>query len=104
MRRVPNDAGRVIIALGDMPLVRRETLDRLLATPPEGIVVPVMQGRRGHPVLFSRRFFESLTLLSGDAGAAAILRQNPTLVQEVEVDDSGIHIDMDRPEDMAGVS
>ncbi|RMH95188.1 MAG: nucleotidyltransferase family protein, partial [Calditrichaeota bacterium] len=94
----------VMILPGDMPLIRRETLLALCrafagATLSAPIVVPVHGGRRGNPVVFSPEYREALLGISGDRGAKAILRAHPRAVVEVEVDDPGIFIDVDTPED-----
>ncbi len=51
----------VIVLLGDMPMIKAETIDRLIGAydPNSGglIVVPSHNGKRGNPVVWSRRFF-----------------------------------------------
>jgi len=94
------DAAGWIIALGDMPFVRPDTIRRLVAALSQGadIVVPVYNGMRGNPVGFSRTHLERLLQLSGDSGARKLLQQFP--VKEVEVDDSGICRDIDTMADL----
>ena len=61
---VPADADGAIVCLGDMPQVDAALIDRLIAAfdPERGalIVVPSIDGRRGNPVVWSRRFFHDL--------------------------------------------
>jgi molybdenum cofactor cytidylyltransferase len=87
-----------------MPLVGAETIRRIVAefAPAFGkeICVPVRGGRRGHPVLFGRRFFPDLSTLTGDVGARALLDAFPTRIVEVIVEDEGIHTDFDTGEDL----
>lgn len=94
-----------MIALGDMPYLRTETVAALAAAfdPEAGaeIVVPVCDSERGHPVLFARRFFDALGSLTGDVGAKHVVRNEEEVVAEVETDDPGILRDVDTPEDMA---
>ena len=56
----PNIDG-VIVCLGDMPQVDAALIDRLIGAvdPDKGalIAVPVIEGKRGNPVVWSRRFF-----------------------------------------------
>ena len=57
-----------------MPLVSAQLIDRLIEedfAPDRGRLmrVPVSEGRRGNPVLWSRRFFRELMTLDGDVGA-----------------------------------
>jgi molybdenum cofactor cytidylyltransferase len=92
-----------VIALADMPLIRPETIRRVAAALAGGarIAAPVYRGERGHPVGFAMEFRSALMRLTGDTGARAILDQNRDAVQLVECDDPGIHIDIDRPSDLA---
>lgn len=89
----------IIVALGDMPLVSSRTVEMLCERwRPASIVAPVSRdGRRGHPVLFDRAFFSDLRRLSGDRGAAPLLRRHRDRCVHVRVDDSGIHLDADTP-------
>lgn len=91
-----SQADAVAILLGDMPWVRVETLQTLCAqAAPGSIVLPVYQGRRGHPVIFGRQFWPPLQALDGDAGARAVLLANAPYVVEIEVDDAGVLRDVD---------
>ncbi len=100
---LPDTIDGAMICLGDMPHVRADTIGRLIAafSPAGGadICVPVHDGRRGHPVLFGRRFFKELSRLTGDAGARALMDSQGAQVIEVTVDDQGIFKDYDTPED-----
>jgi len=93
------DHASVLVALGDMPRVRVDTLDRLIAEAGPGrIVVPVANGRRGNPVLWDRSFFSGLLNLSGDAGARGVIAARPDAVTSVVVDDLGVLFDVDTPD------
>jgi molybdenum cofactor cytidylyltransferase len=89
-----------LIALADMPFVAAATLRALAESLARGasIVAPVFEGQRGHPVGFAASHFEALARLEGDVGARSIL-SNAT-VHLVEVSDSGILRDIDRPGDL----
>jgi molybdenum cofactor cytidylyltransferase len=86
---VPDGTDGAVILLGDMPLIDAKLVDRLLDTfaPDRGslIVVPVAGGRRGNPVLWSRRFFSELMTLDGDVGARHLIARHMEAVTEVEV-------------------
>ena len=89
----------VMVSLGDMPLVTSETINALItAYNPEAkqeICVPVYQGKRGNPVLWSSRFIHEMMLLSGDKGARDLLTRHQEIVQDVIVHDSGVVVDFD---------
>lgn len=96
------DAAGWIIALGDMPSIGVPTIAAVKETLQRGasIVVPTMNGRRGHPVGFSARYFEALTHLKGDVGARVLLQAEEAVVEEISVNDRGIFADIDTPEDL----
>ncbi|HTZ01059.1 MAG TPA: molybdopterin-binding/glycosyltransferase family 2 protein, partial [Xanthobacteraceae bacterium] len=62
-----------IVCLGDMPQVDSGLIDRLTGAldPDKGalVVVPTIDGKRGNPVVWSRRFFSDLMAVEGDVGA-----------------------------------
>jgi molybdenum cofactor cytidylyltransferase len=100
-----SNADAVAIFLADMPLIRRESLETLLAhTSTNAIVQPSYQGKRGHPVLFGRDFWPQLAALSGDAGAKPVLQRNAEAVHIVELDDLGVLQDVDTQQDWQRLS
>jgi len=92
----------ILVALADQPFIPPEVIDRLIEAfqgTSKGIVVPTFQGRRGHPVIFHRRYMEELRSLSGDQGGRELLHRNPEDLLEVEVDCPGVITDIDTLED-----
>jgi molybdenum cofactor cytidylyltransferase len=104
---VPSDADGAIICLGDMPQVDAALIDRLLGAfdPERGalVVVPTVAGKRGNPVVWSRRFFPELAALEGDVGARRLLASYPEAVVEVPVSGNAALIDVDTPDALAAV-
>jgi molybdenum cofactor cytidylyltransferase len=97
------EADAVLVALADMPEVRAEHADALIAAfdPDNGKAIcraTDSEGRPGHPVLFGRRFFESLGRLEGDEGAREILRANADFVAPVQTPGRAARLDLDTPE------
>lgn len=97
-----------LIFLGDMPFVQAETVESLLAeyefrrqNGQHPIIVPVRNGDKGHPVLFSSTYFPEIAKLSGDSGARRVVENHKEHVFEVEVVDPGVIRDIDTPEDLA---
>jgi len=70
------DYDAVLIVLGDMPLITRETINKIINTYREGCtaVIPTHKGLRGNPVLIHRSLFNELMRLKGDVGARELLR------------------------------
>ncbi len=99
---VPDDADGAVICLGDMPLISAHLIDRLIEAfaPDSGnlIAVPVSDGRRGNPVLWSRRFFSELMTLDGDIGARHLIAKHNEAVAEVPVEGPGAFLDIDTPQ------
>ncbi|MBB3192123.1 nucleotidyltransferase family protein [Halomonas cerina] len=95
-------AAAAAILLGDMPYLSPDTLRVLRdSATPKRIVRPRHRGRPGHPVLFGRAFWDELTALVGDEGARSIIARHRTHCLEFEVNDPGIHIDIDVAADLA---
>lgn len=92
----------------DQPHVSVRTVELLLEEYRKGkasVVVPTHQGRRGHPVLFSRDVFDDLLDAPMDLGARAVVRaqQDKGRLVEVPVEDSAILEDIDTPEAYEGL-
>ncbi len=103
--RALGDVDGAIVSLVDHPAVRAETVSALLdAVRPDRIVVPRHQGRRGHPVVFGSELFAELCATPHEAGARAVVRADPARVLELDVDDAGIHVDIDTPDDLAAAT
>jgi len=100
--RASPEAGAWIVALADMPYIQSTSHHGVAARLRAGdsLVATKFQGRRGHPVGFSGRWRDQLSVLTGDQGGKAILEQNPGELRLVEVDDPGVVRDIDRPEDL----
>lgn len=93
-----------IILLGDMPGITAALIDRMIASfdPAEGrICVATYRGKRGHPVLFDRRFYPALQSITGDIGARHVVAANEEAVCEVDADNDAPLIDIDTPDDLA---
>jgi molybdenum cofactor cytidylyltransferase len=99
---LPDDVDGAVVLLGDMPRVTAALIDDLIAAfaPAEGAlaVVPVRDGHRGNPVLFSRVFFPELQAVTGDVGARGLLGAHGEGVVEMVVSDDAAFLDVDTPE------
>jgi molybdenum cofactor cytidylyltransferase len=97
-----------VILLGDMPQIDAKLIDRLVAAfdPEKGalVVVPTIEGRRGNPVIWARRFFPELMAVTGDVGARHIIANVAEAVAEVPVSDPAITVDVDTPDVLARIS
>ena len=66
-------------------------------------MVPTIDGKRGNPVVWSRRFFPELIALEGDVGARHLIGRYPEAVAEVPLDDARRLTDVDTPEALIAV-
>ena len=99
------EAGSVLVALGDQPLVSVEVIRALLEAPASKtrpIVVPAYADERGrNPVLVRRAAFDLVGEATGDRGLGPVLEAHPDLVAEIAVE--GANPDIDTPADHARV-
>jgi molybdenum cofactor cytidylyltransferase len=92
-----------IVALADMPFVRRTSIAAVRDAIERGaaIAAPYFRARRGHPVGIAGRFYQQLMELKGDEGARRIVTENAAALVKIPVGDPGVVRDIDRPEDLA---
>ena len=94
-----------VVSLVDHPRVCAATVARLIGAwraADVEVVRPVYEGRRGHPYLVGRPVFDALREGEGEGGARAILARRSSL--DVQVDDAGVHDDLDTPERIDAVA
>lgn len=100
----------------DMPFIQQETLEelkRVAVSENPKILRPVLTPELkttaeaekrpdvGHPVGFSKDLFPLLGSIQGDFGAKAIISSHEKDVKNISVDDYGIVMDVDSPQDLA---
>ena len=100
-----NESTGLMICLADMPFAETSDLNLLIqafndyrSTESSLIIVPVFQGKRGNPVLFSEVFREKILTHKGE-GCREIVRQFPHYVKEVSMENDNLLRDIDTPED-----
>lgn len=99
---LPEDAQSVLIFLADQPEIRPGVINRVIDAYNEelfGIVIPVNEHRRGHPLLVDLKYRKTLEELDLEAGLRSLRHQFPGDVLEVEVHEPGILVDIDTRED-----
>ena len=102
LRFLPRPCQAILVALGDQPAITSKLVDDLLlafANSGKGILVPVHDGKRGHPVLFSATYREEILTHYDDEGLRGLLRAHPGDVHEIAVGTPSILTDMDYPEE-----
>jgi molybdenum cofactor cytidylyltransferase len=101
--RAAGEADGYLVALADMPFVRRSTIAAVREALARGalLAAPYWRARRGHPVGFAGRLRAELEASSGDQGARRLLEAHAAELVKVPVGDPGAIRDIDRPADLA---
>ena len=99
---LPPECEKVMVALGDQPAITTKLVDEMigsLAATNKGIIVPIYNGKRGHPILFSERYRQEIMTHYDDVGLRGLLWTHPDDVFELNASTSAVLSDMDHPED-----
>jgi molybdenum cofactor cytidylyltransferase len=100
LRALPDTIGSAIFLLADQPHIPIELVKALQdqhAQALNPIVAPLIDDRRGNPVLFDRVTFADLQSLTGDVGGRAVFAKHP--IAYVPWHDTNLLLDVDTPED-----
>jgi len=97
-----NQAEGYLIGLGDQPLITPDIINSLItvfSNEQTGIAICSHKKKKGHPVIFARKFRQALCNLTGDTGGRTIIRQHGAEVRYVDIGSEAIFIDIDTPDD-----
>ena len=83
----------------DHPCISEKTLETLLRRDGD-IRVPTHQGRRGHPTAFDARIRNEVLALGDDQPLHDVLHARPSRIAEIPVDDPGVLLNVDTPDDL----
>ena len=100
LQALPDAIGSAIFLLADQPHIPIELVNALKdqhAQALSPIVAPLIDERRGNPVLFDRVTFTELQSLTGDVGGRAVFAKHP--IAFVPWHDANLLLDVDTPED-----
>ena len=91
LKNLSDNTDAFFICLGDMPFVNKNVYKQLIqARIRKEIIVPVYNGQRGNPVLFSKSTKKIIMNVDGDLGARKILDINSDKVLNLEINDESI--------------
>lgn len=88
----------------DCPLVSAGVLRKMAdqacssETSDEDFLVPVFEGKKGHPLYISRRYFDEICRYDGPGGLKAVTDKYWDKMIRIPVDEEGCVMDMDTPE------
>jgi molybdenum cofactor cytidylyltransferase len=92
----------MLVHLVDHPYIDGKLVDLMIQRFYEStklIVVPRYQGKRGHPVIFSRSLFGELLDAPIEQGAKAVVNAHAKETLEIAAGDEGVTIDIDTPDE-----
>ena len=102
LRAMPEDCAAMLVVLGDQPGITADVVAALLKafqTSGRGIVVPIYNGKRGHPLLIAMRYRDEILNCYEDVGLRGLLHAHLGDVYELEFSVPNVIEDMDVPED-----
>ena len=97
-KTLPEETQAVVVVLGDQPSVSKEVIDKIVDAyrkTGKGIVLPVYEKERGHPVIIDMKYKAEVESLSPDIGLRGTVYSHPEDILEVEVDAPEILQDID---------
>lgn len=101
IRSLPEGTDGLLLCLIDHPLISRALVDELIVrfyAVPAKIVLPIYEGRRGHPVIFSSLLYQKLLEAPADKGARAVVWAHAAEVVELPTTEEGCVLNLNDPE------
>jgi molybdenum cofactor cytidylyltransferase len=101
LRSLPAGTDGILLCLIDHPLISatlaHDLIERFYASHAL-IVVPLYDGRRGHPVIFSATLYDELLQAPLDTGARSVVWAHAAEVAEVPTNEEGCVLNLNDPE------
>ncbi len=101
IRSLPSGTDGMVLCPVDHPLVSAALLSDLIeafdAHHP-AVALPIFEGRRGHPVIFSSRLYDELLRAPEDKGARAVVWAHANEIAEVATEEEGCVLNLNDPE------
>ena len=101
VRKLPAGTEGMLLFLIDHPLISSALVGELIAQfhkSKKPIVLPVYEGRRGHPVIFSASLYDELLRAPLETGARAVVWAHKEEVEEVQTNEEGCVLNLNDPE------
>jgi molybdenum cofactor cytidylyltransferase len=99
---LPGDFRAALVFLGDQPMILPVTINSVIDAylkGEKGIVMPVTDRKRGHPLLLDSKYRNEIMRLDSKEGLKAITYEFSSDVLEVEVNTTNVLEDIDTEED-----
>jgi molybdenum cofactor cytidylyltransferase len=101
LRSLPPGTDGIILCLIDHPLISADLVQELIECfykSGKPIVLPLYQGRRGHPVIFSAAVYEELLHAPLETGARAVGWAHSGEVEEMRTNEEGCVLNLNDPD------
>ena len=101
LRSLPPNTDGILLLLIDHPLISSGLVGELIDSfysSRKSIVLPVYDGRRGHPVIFSAELYEDLMKAPIETGARSVVWAHAGEVQVVQTNEEGCVLNLNDPD------
>ena len=102
LEAVPDGADAVMVLLGDQPMIQTEEMDQLIESyrdTEKEIAIATHGNKRGHPILFGRKFISEITGYPVEASLRDLLQKHPSEILEIKTGSDRILRDIDTEND-----
>ena len=103
LRSLPAGTEGMLLCLIDHPLVSNSLVCELIESfykSRKGIILPVYEGRRGHPVIFSSVLYKELLEAPLETGARSVVWAHPEEIEQVATNEEGCVLNLNDPDTM----
>ena len=97
-KNLPDDFKAAMVFQGDQPFIASPTINKVIEaylSSKYGIIIPVYDGIRGHPILIDRKYSSEIVKLSPEIGLRELTLRFNEDVLEVKTEELGILRDFD---------
>lgn len=102
INNLPEGITEVMVWPVDQPLIKKETVNALIecrSQEKKALTIPVYQDRKGHPVIYNKDAMDAAIKLQPHQTGKDLQSLFATDISLLEVNDPGVVIDIDTPED-----
>jgi len=102
LRALPDNTDAILVLLGDQPMIPASVINDVINAyrqTKKGIIIAVHNGKRGHPILFDKKYKQEVEQFNSDQSLHDLTRRNPEDILEIEVGTPVILRDIDTIED-----
>ena len=102
LKAVSKTSDAVMVLLGDQPMIQAEEMDQLIESYRDSekeIAIAIHEKKRGHPILFGRKFINEILGFPREASLRDILQNHPAEILEMKTANDRILRDIDTEND-----